>query len=150
MRLKLCGLMEQDFSHFTWTSAWVDFGHVLGNDIPGTYRVSFLSDQSEMLSDRQHSLLSMQWRILKGFLHFRKDNWCLQFYWKSQAKLCVRCCYSVHVFRVRQASVRQSPALFLLATKRKHFWTPVNSERFGVRNILMNLRIVFKYTGRLL
>ena len=31
-----------------------------------------------------------------------------------------------------------------------HFWTPVNSERFGVRNILMNLRIVFKYTDRLL
>ena len=33
--------MEQDFSHFAWTSAWVDFGHVLGNDIQDTDRISF-------------------------------------------------------------------------------------------------------------
>ena len=39
--LKLCGLMDQDFSHFTWTSVWADFGHVLGNDIQVTDRISF-------------------------------------------------------------------------------------------------------------
>ena len=33
--------MEQDFPHFTWTSAWVYFGHVLGNDIQDTDRISF-------------------------------------------------------------------------------------------------------------
>ena len=49
--------MEQDFSHFTWTSAWVDFGHVLANDIQDTDRIS---DQNSMFSDiTQHSLLSM-------------------------------------------------------------------------------------------
>ena len=31
--------MEKDFPHFTWTSAWVDFGHVLGNDIQDTDRI---------------------------------------------------------------------------------------------------------------
>ena len=122
----------------TWVQCWHCWNF--------SFSVSFLSDQSKMLSDRQHWFLSTQWRIFKGFWHFRKNNWCLQFYWKSQAKLCVRCCYMYTVFRVRQASVRQSLALFLFATEKKtHFWTPVNSERFGVRNILMNLRIVFKY-----
>ena len=33
--------MERDFSHFTWTSAWADFGHVLGNDTQATDRISF-------------------------------------------------------------------------------------------------------------
>ena len=33
--------MEQDFPHFTWTSAWVDFGHVLGNDIQDIDQISF-------------------------------------------------------------------------------------------------------------
>ena len=33
--------MEQDFLHFTWTSAWVDFGHVLGNDIQDRDQISF-------------------------------------------------------------------------------------------------------------
>ena len=33
--------MEQDFPHFKWTSAWVDFGHVLGNDIQDKDRISF-------------------------------------------------------------------------------------------------------------
>ena len=28
------------------TSAWVDFGHVLGNATQGTDRISFLSDQN--------------------------------------------------------------------------------------------------------
>ena len=32
---------ERDFSHFTWTSAWADFGHVLGNDTQDTDRISF-------------------------------------------------------------------------------------------------------------
>ena len=30
---------EWDFSHFTWTSAWADFGHVLGNDTQDTDRI---------------------------------------------------------------------------------------------------------------
>ena len=30
------------------TSAWVDFGHVLGNAIQGTDRISFLSDQKNV------------------------------------------------------------------------------------------------------
>ena len=33
--------MERDFAHFTWTSAWADFGHVLGNDTQDTDRISF-------------------------------------------------------------------------------------------------------------
>ena len=40
-------------------SAWADFGHVLGNDIPETDRISFQSDQNMLFSDRQHSLLSV-------------------------------------------------------------------------------------------
>ena len=36
------------------TSTWVDFGHVLGNAIQGTDRISFLSDQS--MFARQRSL----------------------------------------------------------------------------------------------
>ena len=39
-------------------SAWADFGHVLGNDIPQIDRISFQSDQNMLFSDRQHSLLS--------------------------------------------------------------------------------------------
>ena len=30
------------------TSAWVDFGHVLGNATEGTDRISFLSDQNNV------------------------------------------------------------------------------------------------------
>ena len=32
--------MERDFSHFTWTFAWADFGHVLGIDTQDTDRIS--------------------------------------------------------------------------------------------------------------
>ena len=48
-------------------SAWADFGHVLGNDIPQTDRISFQSDQNMLFSDINEE-------FSKVFLNLKKDN----------------------------------------------------------------------------
>jgi len=50
---------------------WEDFGHVLGNNVQETDQISFQSDQNDMLSRRQHSLLSAN---LQRLFKLKEDN----------------------------------------------------------------------------